>query len=159
MMYDLFNMLLHSVCWNFVKDFCIYVHQPAGLQIQWGFLVTLPDPQVGKSVVVPRTFTTVQELLWYNCFTVCGLSAPQFYNGANGDLFLDNLGHTPCFPGMLLSEPQSWWQATADLCLLRRHSNTQRQVWLSLLWGSLLLSLGPGEYKVLFVPSKHLWQV
>ena len=26
-MYDLFNMLLDSVCQNFVKDFCIYVHQ------------------------------------------------------------------------------------------------------------------------------------
>ena len=28
------------------------------------------------------------------------------------------------------------------------HSNAQRQVWLSLLWGSLLLSLGPGVHKV-----------
>ena len=27
MMYDLFSMLLDSVCENFVKDFCIYVHQ------------------------------------------------------------------------------------------------------------------------------------
>ena len=27
MMYDLFSMLLDSVCQNFVKDFCIYVHQ------------------------------------------------------------------------------------------------------------------------------------
>ena len=27
MMYDLLNMLLDSVCLNFVKDFCIYVHQ------------------------------------------------------------------------------------------------------------------------------------
>ena len=26
MVYDLFNMLLDSVCQNFVKDFCIYVH-------------------------------------------------------------------------------------------------------------------------------------
>ena len=26
-----------------------------------------------------------------------------------------------------------------------------------LLWGSLLLSLGPGARKVLFVPSQHLW--
>ena len=35
-------------------------------------------------------------------------------------------------PGLLQSEPLSPWQATADLCLLRRHSNTQKQVWLSL---------------------------
>ena len=27
MMYDLFNMLMDSVCSNFVKDFCIYVRQ------------------------------------------------------------------------------------------------------------------------------------
>ena len=27
MVYDLFNVLLDSDCWNFVKDFCIYVHQ------------------------------------------------------------------------------------------------------------------------------------
>ena len=27
MIYDVFNMLLDSVCYNFVKDFCIYVHQ------------------------------------------------------------------------------------------------------------------------------------
>ena len=27
MMYDLLNMLLDSVCYNFVKGFCIYVHQ------------------------------------------------------------------------------------------------------------------------------------
>ena len=85
----------------------------------------MPDPQVGKSVVVLRTFRTVQELLWYNCFTVCGASAPQLYNGANGDLFLENLHRTPCFPGMLFSEPWSRWQAIADLCLLRRHSKTQ----------------------------------
>ena len=27
MMYDLLNMFLDSVCENFVKDFCVYVHQ------------------------------------------------------------------------------------------------------------------------------------
>jgi hypothetical protein len=54
-----------------------------------------------------------------------------------------------------------------DLCqpilmptqLCRRSSNTHRQVWLSLLWRSLLLSLGPGAHKILFMPSKSLWQV
>ena len=35
-------------------------------------------------------------------------------------------------PGLLKPEPLSLWQATADPCLCRRHSNTQRQVWLSL---------------------------
>ena len=39
-------------------------------QIPWGFSVSLLDSQVGKSVVGPRTFTTVRELLWYNCLIV-----------------------------------------------------------------------------------------
>ena len=39
--------------------------------------VPLLDPQVGKSVVGPRTFAGVQKLLWYNCSPVCGLSARQ----------------------------------------------------------------------------------
>ena len=41
----------------------------------------------------------------------------------------------------------------------RRASHMQRQVWFSLSWGLLLLSLNPGAHKVLFVPSKSLWQV
>ena len=38
------------------------------------------DPQVGKAVLGPRTFITVQELLWYNCSPVCGspTSSSQF---------------------------------------------------------------------------------
>ena len=66
---------------------------------------------------------------------------------------------THCLPGLLQPEPLSPWQATDDLCLSRRHSNTQSQVWLSLLWGSLHLSLSLGAYKVLFAPSEHLWWV
>ena len=38
-------------------------------------------------------------------------------------------------------------------------STTQCQVWLSLFWRSLLLSLSPGGYKVLFAPSECLWWV
>ena len=37
--------------------------------------------------------------------------------------------------------------------------DTQRQIWLSLLWRSLLLSLGLGAHEVLFLHFKHLWQV
>ena len=35
-------------------------------------------------------------------------------------------------PGLLHPEPLPLWQASADLYLCRRHSNTHRQVWLSL---------------------------
>ena len=48
---------------------------------------------------------------------------------------------------------------TADLCLQKRHSTTQKQVFLSLLWRSLLLSPGPGAHKALFAPSECLWWV
>ena len=35
--------------------------------------------------------------------------------------------------------------------------DTQRQVWLSLLWGHCSFLLAPGMHKVLFVPSKSLF--
>ena len=66
----------------------------------------------------------------------------------------------PHLPGLLQPEPLSLQQANADLCLHRRHSDTQRQVWLSLLWGPWILvhtrfclsspsiSCGYGGYKI-----------
>ena len=41
----------------------------------------------------PRTFATVQELLWYNCSPVCGLPVQWLYSGPNGD-FLKRTGVT-----------------------------------------------------------------
>ena len=66
---------------------------------------------------------------------VCGSSARCLCGGANGDFLQEDLGHTPRHPGLLQPEPLSFWQATADSCLRRRHSNTRRQVWPSLLMG------------------------
>ena len=60
----------------------------------WGFSVLLPDPQVGKSVVGPRTFATMQDLLWYNCSPVYALPAGQLYGGTNGDILQEGLCHT-----------------------------------------------------------------
>ena len=79
-----------------------------------------------------RTFLTVQKFLWYNCSAVCASSARQLYGGANGDLLQEGLCHMLHVPGLLQPEPLSLWQATADLCLHRKHSKTQSQVWLSL---------------------------
>ena len=105
-------------------------------QIPLVFKVNLPGVlslfagyPVGKSAVGPRTFATVQELLWYNCSPVCGLFAQWLCGGA----------HILCLPGLLQPKPLSLQQATADLCLCRRHSDIQRQVWLSLLWGPWVL--------------------
>ena len=65
-------------------------------------LLPMHDLQVGKSAVDPTTFTTVTEVLWYNCFPVCDLPAQQLYNGANGDLLQEDSRHTLCLPGLLL---------------------------------------------------------
>ena len=39
-------------------------------QISWEYSVALQFPKVEMSVVGPRTFATVRELLWYNCSPV-----------------------------------------------------------------------------------------
>ena len=100
-------------------------------------------PQVGKSVVGPRTFLTVRIFLWYNCSAVCGPSAGQPFGGAHNDLLQEGLCHTLGDPGLLQSEPLSPWQATADLCLCRRHSDTHRQAW--------SVSVPSGHFNLLFI--------
>ena len=40
----------------------------------------------------------------------------------------------------------------------RRLLDTHRQVWVSLLWSHCSFLLGPGAHKVLFVPSKSLFE-
>ena len=54
---------------------------PADLQnwILWGLLLLLLHPQAGKPSVGLRTFTLVGELLWYNCFPVCGSPPGRFW--------------------------------------------------------------------------------
>ena len=70
-----------------------------------GFSVPLLDPQVGKSIVGPRTFLTVWGFLWYNSFAVCGSSAWRLYGGANGNQ--DSLCHMLHVPSLLQPEPLS----------------------------------------------------
>ena len=106
-------------------------HWPPKSDSMW-ILSPLLDLQVGKSVVSARAFLTVPEFLWYNYSKVYGSSSWWLYGGANGNLLQKSLCHMPCDPGLLQPEPLSPWQATADLYLCRRHSNTQRQVWLRL---------------------------
>ena len=48
-------------------------------------------------------------------------------------------------------------QATVDPCLCWRLLDTDRQIWLSFLWGHCSFLLGPGVHKVLFVPFKCLF--
>ena len=54
---------------------------PTGLQsqISWGSLVPLPDSQAEKPDMGLRTFNPMGELLWYNCFPVCGSLTQQVW--------------------------------------------------------------------------------
>ena len=131
----------------------------------WGFPVPLLELQVGKSIVGPRTFATLRELVWYNCAAASGLPTTWLYGRATGSVV-----------GLTVT---SFRRTNATLCgsqacycrgpcphgkSLLTHASTgdpdaHRQVWLSLLWGSLLLSRSPGAHTVVFVPLKSLWWV
>ena len=58
---------------------------------------------------------------------------------------------------LLHSVPPTLQQSTAEPRLCWRFLDTHGQVWVSLLWGDCSFLLGPGVYKVLFVPSKILF--
>ena len=117
-----------SVLWKFCNQIPL-----AFKQSPWGSSASLPDPQVGKSVVGPRNSVVLQKHLWYNCSPVCSSSAWWLYCGTHGNL-LGDLCCTLGLPGVLQPEPLSPRQVTFDPCLRRSHSNTQRQVWLNLSW-------------------------
>ena len=59
--------------------FCNQIPLASTVKFLGGFSVPLPDPQVGKSVVGPRTSLTVWEFLWYDCSAVCGSSVRWLY--------------------------------------------------------------------------------
>ena len=58
-----------------------------------------------------------------------------------------------CMHGFVL---QTLKQATIDPCLHQRPLDTDKQVWVSLLWGHCSLLLDPGTHMVLFVSFKSL---
>ena len=58
---------------------------------------------------------------------------------------------------LLYSVPLTLKQATADPRFCRKLLDTHGHVWVSFLRGHCSFLLGPGAYKVLFVPSKSLF--
>ena len=87
------------------------------------------DLQVEKSVVGPKTFAMGENFFGVSVLQFVGcLSAWWLYSGPNGDLLQEDLCHVLHIPGLLQPEPLSPQQITADLCLLRKDSNTQRHV-------------------------------
>ena len=83
------------ICSSVLCKFCNQIPLASKVKFSGGS-VPLPDPQVRKSVVGPRTFLTVQEFLWYNCSAFCGSSAQQLYGEVNDDLFQEGLCHRQC---------------------------------------------------------------
>ena len=65
----------------------------------------------------------------------------------------------PCLLGLLLPVPLFLQLATADPHLHRRPSDIHKQVWLSLLWGSLFLFPGSWCAQGFVCTLKSLWQV
>ena len=96
----------------------------------------------------PRTFLTMWSFLWYNYFAIYGLS------GSMVGLMETSFKRAYATPKSAAPRALPLQQGTADLYLCRRHSNTQRQAWLSLCGVS-----GSRCAQVLSEPSKHLWQV
>ena len=58
---------------------------------------------------------------------------------------------------LLHSVPRPCSRPPVGPCLHLRFPDTQRQAWVSLLWGHCSSLLGPGAHKVLFVPFKSLF--
>ena len=75
------------------------------------------------------------------------------YDGRNEDNS-DVLKKVPC---MHCCVPPTLQQATAHPHFHWTLPDTHGQVWVSLLWDHCSFLLGPGAYKVLFVPSKSLF--
>jgi hypothetical protein len=154
------NTVLSSGFWSakvfFMSSKCLF-HQYCGnsvIKSYWPpkskFSVFLSNPQIGKSVVDPRTFLTVWEFLWYNCSAVCGSSAQQLYGGANGDLLQEDLCHMLHDPSLL--QPARVPVPAADSCWpvppqeILKHSKIDMAQ-------SLWRSLSPSAHRVLFEPK------
>ena len=122
-----------------------------------GVLSPFARSQGWKSLVWPKLLQK-----WENFF---GIIILQFVGHLLGGSIVELIvtlikrNYVTCLPGVLQPETLSPQPASADSCLLRRHSETQRQVWLTLLWRQLLLFLGPSAHKLLFVSSEHLSRV
>ena len=87
----------------------------------------------------PHLFKSFPQIVMIHTVNLLGIIVLQFVGhlpgdcgGVNGDLLQEGLCHILCDPGLLYPEPLSPRQATSDPYLHRRHSDTQRQVWLSL---------------------------
>ena len=137
------------VLWKFCNQILSSV--PTGLQSQipLGFSVPLLDPQIWKTVVGPRTFLTVWEFLWCNCFVgrLLGSSVVGLMDTSSKRAYA-----TCCMTQVCCS--QSPYLCGRPLLTHASAGNSQ-----TLKGRSDSVSVGSlvyGAHKVLFEPSEHL---
>ena len=119
------------------------------------FSVLLPDPQVGESVVGPRTFITVQELLGISILQIvghlfCGSMVGLMTTSSKKTYATRHASQVCC--------SQSYCPHSRPLLTHASAGDTQSLKGRS---GSVSVgSLGPGvQDQVLFEPTKHLWKL
>ena len=112
------HVSVSPVLWKFCNQI------PLASKVPWDISVPLPDPQVVKSVLCPRTFLMLREFLWYSCSTVCGSSDEWLFGGSNGNLLQEGLCHTLCDLGLLQSEPLLTCASTGDTQTLKSRSDS-----------------------------------
>ena len=124
----------------------------------WGFLVPLSDPQIGKSDEGPRTFESHWELLCYSCSPVWASPTWRLYGRAPGSML--GLMSTHC-----ISQDCCCHCSCPHSRPLLTHTSSGDPETLTGRPGSVSCGghysflLGPGAHKILFMPSKSLWQV
>ena len=93
--------------------FCYQVFQN---QAPWDTQYICHIPRLG-SLLGLELSQQWENFFWHNCSPVCESPGRQLYSGANSDLLQKDLCHTLCLPGLLLPEPLSPQQASANSCL------------------------------------------
>ena len=132
-------------------EFCIQI--PLASKVKFpggGFSVPLPDPQVGKSVVSPKTFLTVWEFLWYNVLQFVGHLLGSSLVGLTSTSSKRAYA-TGCMTQVAAPRVRA---PAADWCWPVPPQETRTQGRLSLCGVS-----GSWCTQVWFEPSKCLWQV
>ena len=83
-MYDLFNMLLDSVCQNFVEDFCIYCISDIGLQFSLCGWASLSGSGIRVMVASQNEFGTLpSSSIFWKSLSRIGVSSLNFWQNSS----------------------------------------------------------------------------
>ena len=107
-----------------------------------------------------RTFTTVRELLWYNCSPVCGLPTRWFCSGTNDELLKNDLcQHTELVRTGVAKAPVPVAGHCWPLSLQETLKHSQVGLAQCLVGVTAPFSGGPWYHQVLFVFYKLLCRI